>query len=155
MSLPSRYFRAGVGAVLMDNYGNVLAVERRKNPGAWQLPQGGLEHNETPLDAVRREIREETGLLAEHLSLVGQYPEPLAYELPREFQNEKTGMGQAQYWFFFKLNGDAREITPVSNDEVQAIKWIRFEQIAHQVISFRRRVYQHLLEYFQSEFSGC
>lgn len=51
-------FRAGVGAVITDQTGKVLALERRDVSGAWQLPQGRLETEEEPLEAVKREILE-------------------------------------------------------------------------------------------------
>lgn len=64
------YFRAGVGAVIIGSDGRVLAFERADTPGAWQLPQGGLEDGEDPLTAVLREIEEEVGLRRERLELI-------------------------------------------------------------------------------------
>jgi putative (di)nucleoside polyphosphate hydrolase len=59
---PSQTFRVGVGAVIMNQEGKVLALERRDIPGEWQMPQGGLKVGESPKGAVKREIREETGI---------------------------------------------------------------------------------------------
>lgn len=53
---PSQYFRAGVGAVILNKEGNVLAIERADTKGAWQLPQGGLEDSEEPIPAAYREV---------------------------------------------------------------------------------------------------
>jgi len=39
----SQTFRAGVGAIILNTSGQVLALERKDIPGVWQLPQGGLE----------------------------------------------------------------------------------------------------------------
>ena len=102
MGKPSRYFRAGVGAVVLDPRGRVLVLERADVPGAWQFPQGGLDAGETPLEAARREAEEETGIPAKALRLVGQYPDLLAYELPEAAQSPRTGIGQVQYWFYFE-----------------------------------------------------
>ena len=96
MKRPARYFRAGAAAVISDAAGRVLALERADIPGAWQFPQGGLEDDETPVEAVFREIAEETGLSKDALTLVAHYPGLLAYELPRRAQSPKTGMGQVQ-----------------------------------------------------------
>src|SRR5688572_23552754 len=103
MKRPARYFRAGVGAVITDGNGRILALERSDFRGAWQLPQGGLKRGESALKGVIREIEEETGLRARALKLLRRYPELLVYELPVNVQSKKTGMGQVQQWFFFSL----------------------------------------------------
>ena len=82
MKAPAQYFRAGVGAAIVNRGGFVLALERADIPGAWQLPQGGLQASESPLHAVFREVQEETGIPKGELELLDTYPEPLAYELP-------------------------------------------------------------------------
>src|ERR1043166_5390864 len=101
--MPGEYFRAGAGAVILNTHGLVLALERKKIPEAWQLPQGGLERGEDPLAAVLREIGEETGISREELALLGDEPALLAYELPLNMRSEKTGRGQANYWFCFRF----------------------------------------------------
>jgi ADP-ribose pyrophosphatase YjhB (NUDIX family) len=61
----------GVGAVIVDQ-GRVLLVRRGTEPmkGHWSLPGGLLELGEGLLDAVVREVREETGLIVEPLELI-------------------------------------------------------------------------------------
>jgi 8-oxo-dGTP diphosphatase len=61
----------GVGAVILDG-DNVLLVHRANEPfqGWWSLPGGVVETGELLKDAVRREMREETGLEVEPLSIV-------------------------------------------------------------------------------------
>ncbi|WP_326554179.1 NUDIX hydrolase [Micromonospora sp. NBC_01813] len=61
-----------VAAVVVDDTGHVLVTQRRDN-GHWEPPGGVLELDESVLDGVRREVREETGLLVEPLRLTGVY----------------------------------------------------------------------------------
>ena len=60
--MPSRHFRAGVVIAVRRDDGQLLAFERADVPGQWQLPQGGLETAERPVEAAWRELGEETGL---------------------------------------------------------------------------------------------
>lgn len=66
--------RVGVAAVMADSDGRVLVPERSDVPSAWQFPQGGPCERE-PLAAVKRDIREETGLHAADLKLVAEHPD--------------------------------------------------------------------------------
>lgn len=58
-----------------DGSGRVLLVQQRGEPfrGEWLLPGGGLEAGETFEAALRREVREETGLEVEQSRLVRRY----------------------------------------------------------------------------------
>ena len=55
-------FRAGVAAIIFDEQGRVLLFKHTYRKFEWGLPAGGLEHHEQPLDAVKREFFEETGM---------------------------------------------------------------------------------------------
>nr|WP_157255068.1 NUDIX domain-containing protein [Nonomuraea typhae] len=61
-----------VGAAVIGDDGRFLAM-RRSDTGAWQLPGGVVERGEGPLEAVRREVLEETGVLIEPERLTGVY----------------------------------------------------------------------------------
>jgi putative (di)nucleoside polyphosphate hydrolase len=147
MGAPPRYFRAGVGAVILDDSGQALAFERSRMPGAWQFPQGGIEAGEEPLDAVWREVKEETGLTRRDLRLVAAYPEPLVYELPPATQRRKTGMGQVQYWFFFRMRTPQDRVMVPPDGEFRQAAWIPFDEAVGRAVSFRRRVYERLRDF--------
>ena len=144
----SQSFRAGVGAVILNTEGKVLALERKDIPGAWQLPQGGLE-DETPLEAVKREIHEETGIEAGDLKLLSEGSKLLAYELPPEARSKKTGRGQVQYWFLFRFIGQETAITLGDQEEFSAWKWMSMDKLVAKIVSFKQPVYQELAKEFK------
>jgi len=143
-----------VGAVIGDKSGRVLALERADIPGAWQFPQGGLEKGERPIDAVFREIREETGIPRTALKLMTRYPDLLAYELPHENQSPKTGMGQVQYWFFFSMKVAETQLRLPPHSEFRSGAWVRFDRVLAGAVSFRKPVYRKLLAHFRKMLSG-
>jgi ADP-ribose pyrophosphatase YjhB (NUDIX family) len=59
----------GVAAVIHNSEGRLLLQE--KAGGTWSLPAGAIEPGESPSDAVRREVREETGLIVEPSEILG------------------------------------------------------------------------------------
>jgi putative (di)nucleoside polyphosphate hydrolase len=144
---PSRFFRAGVGAVIANGRGEVLACERRDIAGAWQFPQGGLKDGEAPLEAVRREILEETGITTDRLRLMTECPDLLAYELPRPAWSQKTGRGQVQRWFLFEYRGQPAIVLPPDSEFV-ACEWRSFDEVERRTVDFRRPLYKRLRECF-------
>lgn len=67
-----------VAVVVADPAGRVLLVQRAREPGRglWSLPGGFMEIDESPDQAARRELAEETGLEAGPLHLIGVADEP-------------------------------------------------------------------------------
>jgi putative (di)nucleoside polyphosphate hydrolase len=147
-------FRAGVGAVILNKDGLVLGLERKDIPGAWQLPQGGLDANESPLQAVKREVLEETGVEEKNLELLATAPRWLAYELPEEARTKKIGRGQVQRWFLFRFTGSDEAITLGDKKEFRAWEWISMAELTSKIISFKQPLYQELAEYFKLYFEN-
>lgn len=143
-------FRAGVGAVVIDADGRVLACERADVPGAWQLPQGGLDAGEEPRDAVLRELEEETSLRPSALSILDEHPEWLAYEHPPEHRRPTHGRGQVQKWFLLRFDGADGDIDVehAATPEFRACRWMRLTELADETISYRQPVYRKLAERF-------
>jgi putative (di)nucleoside polyphosphate hydrolase len=154
MKAPALYFRAGAGAAIINGRGLVLALERSDVPGSWQLPQGGLKESESPLQAMFREVREETGIPENDLDLLDTYPEPLAYELPEEAWSKKTGRGQVGYWFLVRFQGADENINLKHSREFNSWQWIPFTQLVARVVDFRKPVYRRLSERFKPHLAG-
>lgn len=140
-------FRANAGIVVTNDRGEVLALERADVPGAWQLPQGGIEPGEEPRDAALRELTEETGLRATDVEIVGEVSDWLAYELPPEHRSAKTGRGQVQRWFHVRLRPGA---TPGrSSTEAGRLAWKPFDEVLAGAVDFRRPVYERVGREFE------
>lgn len=144
-------FRAGVGAIIINDKKKVLAFERRDLPGNWQCPQGGLEIGEAPIEGAYREIEEETGIKKEKLQQVFDEPLLLAYELPPKYRSKKVGRGQAQYWFLFRFTGEKNDITLGEKKEFQDHQWMDFPKLTKKVIWFKKPVYLQLEKYLSDQ----
>jgi len=145
---PTEYFRASVGAMLVDAAGRVLVLRRADvAEEAWQMPQGGLRRGEELQHALERELQEETGILAEHFRTIAASTDWLAYELPEAYRNEKVGRGQVQKWFFCEFLGDPEAIKP-DGVEFVAYKWAEQRRFLDLAAPFRRSVYERLLSDF-------
>ena len=101
-------FRPNVAIVLMNEERRVFWAQRANNDG-WQFPQGGMRTDETPIEAMYRELEEETGLMPHHVELIGSTPGWLRYRLPRRYQRHYSKplcIGQKQVWFLLRFLGD-------------------------------------------------
>ena len=65
---------------LVEEQGRVLLGRRafQPSPGLWDIPGGFLDEDEHPLDGLRRELREETGLEIEPTEFLGMWLQPYA-----------------------------------------------------------------------------
>jgi putative (di)nucleoside polyphosphate hydrolase len=136
-------FRAGTVAVVSNSNSQVLAFQRSDRNGQWQLPQGGIDEGETPVEGAWRELEEETGLTAKQVRLVEEYPEWTVYEWP---DGAKRGqrLGQAQRWFFFDVIDDG--VVPIPDgDEFDDWKWVEIPWLIDQVVEFRQASYERVL----------
>lgn len=142
-------FRANIGIILINDSGHVLALERCDIPGAWQMPQGGIDKGEDIWTAARRELREETGIDNDNkIVFLGQHPEWLVYQLPKP--SEKHGLGQVQKWTLFLFEGKDADIDlkAVKPKEFRAYKWITLHELSKNAVWFRKGIYKELAAYF-------
>lgn len=141
--MSSAHFRAGIVAVVRNSKGRILAFERSDVPDQWQLPQGGIDADEEPVEGAWRELEEETGLTKKDVRLVSEFPDWTVYEWPDHVK--KNGRrGQAQRWFFFEAKDDDIEPTP-DGVEFVAWKWVKAPWLIDQIVEFRSASYQRVL----------
>ncbi len=146
-------FRPNVGIVLARDDGRVFWA-RRVGQNGWQFPQGGMNTDETPIEAMYRELEEETGLLPEHVRVLGATPGWLRYRLPRRYRrkNQKpVCVGQKQVWFLLHFLADdgVFRLDAMERPEFDHFRWVDFWYPAKHVISFKQRVYRHALQHLE------
>jgi 8-oxo-dGTP diphosphatase len=83
------HFRIGVYALIFDDERVLLA--HRRDIDWWNLPGGGMEIGETVEEAMRREVKEETGLEVQVERLVGVYSKPQKQEVVLTFRCQVIG----------------------------------------------------------------
>lgn len=148
--MPGQHFRAGVVIVVRHpDRRRVLAFERSDAPGSWQLPQGGLDQGEEPVEAAWRELGEETGLGPEHVCAHSEFPDWVAYEWPVEIMHvhgrEGRRRGQIQRWFVFDALDAGVEPRPDGREFI-AWQWVEPAWLVDHVPVWRRPAYQRVLD---------
>ena len=147
--IDSQGFRANVGIILCNREGRLLWA-RRMGQDSWQFPQGGIKRNETPEEALFRELREEVGLLPEHVEVIASTRGWLRYRLPKRyirFHNRPVCIGQKQRWFLLRLVADdgAVRLDLSEKPEFEEWRWVSYWQPLEEIVFFKRRVYEKAL----------
>ncbi len=147
-------FRANVGIIIANCEGKVFWGKRIRQ-SSWQFPQGGIDEGEEPLQAMYRELQEETGLLKEHVQVMGATRDWLRYRLPRNMirrssslESEPICIGQKQRWYLLKLVCEDSSVDLCACDvpEFDSWRWVNYWLPAKEVVYFKRRVYERALQ---------
>jgi putative (di)nucleoside polyphosphate hydrolase len=155
-------YRPCVGITLFNRDGLVFLGRRRFGPEtgmlkhAWQMPQGGIDPGETPLEAAKRELYEETNIRS--VGLLGENEPWLAYDIPTPLAGlawKGRYRGQRQKWFAFRFEGDESEIDVerpgggAHKPEFEAWRWEAIERVPELIIPFKREVYEEVTSAFR------
>lgn len=145
-------FRHGVGIILVNPKRQVF-LAKRIGKLAWQFPQGGMKEEETPEQAMFRELREEVGLHEQDVKVLTSTRRWLRYKLPKRlvrYYSKPLCIGQKQKWFLLRLeNKDAKiDLTMTDSPEFDSWAWVSYWYPLRQVVGFKRRVYQLAMKEF-------
>jgi putative (di)nucleoside polyphosphate hydrolase len=144
-------YRPGVGIMLVNQKGQVFIAQRIDSPGpAWQMPQGGIDKREEPLQAAWREMREEIG--TDRARFIGESRDWLTYDLPPELVSQLWKgkfRGQRQKWFAFRFLGTDRDINiATEHPEFSSWRWAALEELPGLIVPFKRQLYHDLIAEF-------
>ena len=108
-----------VGAILEDADGRVLLARRAVEPyrGMWDALGGYLEEGEHPLDGLRRELLEETGLTVEPIEFLGAF-------MDRYGDAEDANATLNLFWTARVVSGDPRP-----DDDVAELRWFAADEL--------------------------
>jgi len=142
-------FRPNVGIILSNRSGQLLWA-RRIGQDAWQFPQGGMRSDETPAEAMYRELREEVGLVPGDVEMIGATRGWLRYRLPRQFIRRGSHplcIGQKQVWFLLRIlcSDTAVRLDHSTQPEFDSWRWVDYWQPLQEVVAFKRNVYRQAL----------
>ncbi len=144
-------YRPGVGIMLFNGAGLVLVARRIDMVSeAWQMPQGGIEEGERPIDAAFRELAEEIGTA--QAEVLAEAEDWLDYDLPHDLVAilwQGRFRGQTQKWFAMRFTGCDADIDIATEDpEFSEWKWAEPAALPDLIVPFKRDLYAELVRRF-------
>tara|TARA_Y100000590_G_scaffold342843_1_gene391590 strand:- start:356 stop:817 length:462 start_codon:yes stop_codon:yes gene_type:complete len=152
----SNKYRKCVGMMILNHQKEILVGRRIDHPsGFWQMPQGGIDDNEDPEQAVWREMMEEIG--TNNAKIIKVSNQWISYNIPsatlKTLPWGEKYVGQIQKWFAFEFTGKDSEINiGTANPEFSEWKWTKIDSIIENIVPFKRNVYSLILEEFKNIF---
>jgi len=139
-------YRPCVGIMLLNANGHIFTAQRIDMPGAWQMPQGGIDAGENIQEAALRELEEETSIPPSAVSVLKQTADWINYDLPEHLLGKAWGgkfRGQKQHWFLMRFEGDESLINlDTEHPEFNAWKWSNPQELVEEIVFFKRPVYE-------------
>ena len=154
MPKDKKKYRPNVGIMIIDDKKNIFVGQRLDHPSHfWQMPQGGIDSKEIPVDAAFREALEETGIKKSKLKLKAELKDWYYYDLPTDLaQTLWNGkyVGQKQKWYLFEFTGSNKDINVNTKvPEFSEYKWVDKKFLVSNIVPFKRDIYRNILKEFK------
>lgn len=144
-------YRPCVGLCLFNKDGKVFVGERIDSPGAWQMPQGGMDGQDVRV-AVMRELKEETG--TNKAEIIRIHDKVLRYTIPDDVRSRIPWggkyAGQDQTWVALRFTGEDRDIKLDADDhpEFARYKWVALSDVPKMIVPFKIETYEEVVKAF-------
>ena len=152
-------YRPNVAIIILNKSAKLLWCQRKDHSG-WQFPQGGIDKNESPEEAIYRETEEEVGLNKKDLKLIHELDSWIKYDVPKEkrgtyFFRSKKFKGQKQKWFLAEMLCDESKINIQSSfpNEFDKWCWVNYWYPLGSVVNFKKEAYRKALIKFMSPYN--
>ena len=146
-------FRKAIGAIILNSKNQIIVFQRRDYPDSWQGPEGGIDGEETTIDALYRELYEEVGLKKEDFDIIATREEPFRYFFNEEAKNKFGIDGQEKYFFVIRLKDDNFKFKfDNKKDEIEFLNYRILENnkdIFDIVPLFKKDIYKEIIKYFK------
>lgn len=147
-------YRPAAGVMLLNREGKVWVGQRLDNTlEAWQMPQGGLDAGEDPLDGALRELEEETGIGRDQVEIIARAPSELTYDLPDDMVGKLwkgKWKGQRQTWFLLRFTGSDADVNlATAHPEFRAWQWADPADLPAFIVPFKKQLYEDVLAAFR------
>ena len=146
-------YRDNVGVTIVNSQAKVLAGEAFYYPGEWLMPQGGIDPDESPLEAMRRELREETGLDAVDAEILCELTDWIYYLFKQpQYKDDIFYKGQRQKWFLLYFDGPVPGPDIAQVQEFSQFGWVEPSWLVRNTAPFLQSVYRQVLGQFGAHF---
>lgn len=151
----SSSYRPCVGIMLLNEENRILTGQRLDHIStAWQMPQGGIEKEETVLTAAYRELEEETSIEKEMVEVLAVSTNWLSYDLPSDLVPRLWNgsyKGQTQKWFLMRYFGRDTDINlQTKTPEFSSWRWSSPQELVASIVPFKKEVYETIVDEFKA-----
>lgn len=143
-------YRLTAGVVLMYSGKILSGLKHAKSVGYWNMPQGGIERGESPFDAAKRELLEETGISHEQVEWRDETDWYICV-LPKNIERGKRyqNLDGQKYKWFLGLCAEEPEVK-LCTEEYLTYKWADPQEVLDDVKgSFKEPLYTYVLTQFK------
>lgn len=151
--MEEKKYRPNVAAVILSpSYPftcDIFLGQRSDIEHVWQFPQGGIDDNETPKQALFRELKEEIG--TDDIEVICEHPNWLSYDFPNHISRFPEYVGQIQKYFLVRLKNSARIKIQTQHPEFSSYKFVKLGNLIKYINHFKKDTYLEVLKYFKQE----